>query len=204
MQILPRRSLINIPPEGIDVVVDNAASPQEPASFRWHSRQNIHHRVTPSESKQEGDHWSAVPPPLVTFEDAMAPFIAGSFLGTDDVVHEMDCCSTSKSDTLRAPVRQVSDKGLVNHNTLSESQFLAQKLTEKMLDAATRCPSSSMPRLISFSHNLRTKLQQESLQRTTDFVARKSNDLIQKLSPSPEHLTTTDLIQRAIDEVNMI
>ena len=91
MNVFPLQSLLNIPSEGITIVVDNAHSPQDSLSFLAQSRQQKRQRTTssPEEHTEESSPCSALPPPpLVTLEDAMGPCRAGSFLRAS-AFHEM-------------------------------------------------------------------------------------------------------------------
>ena len=144
---LPLQSLLNIPPEGLTIVVDNARSPEESVSFRMHSRQQKRQRRTsPTDNHTECCRWSAIPPPpLVTSEDAMDPCSAGSFLRAS-AFHEMDSCSTPASNPLRAPVRQKSDNNLLVNERANTSPLpsLSKENIKKKSIAATRCSSLTL------------------------------------------------------------
>ena len=98
MHIFQLQSLLNIPAEGLAIVVDNASSPQQSVSLRTQPRRRKRHRRTSSaDTYAESCRCSAIPPPrLVNSEDAMYSCRAGSFLRTC-AVDEMDSCSTSTS-----------------------------------------------------------------------------------------------------------
>jgi hypothetical protein len=205
MNLLPLHSFLNIPSEGLKIVVDNAMSPQKSISFRLQSQHKKRLHVPSSDSKPEDACCSAVTlPPLMMPEDAMEPCKEGNVLRAFGVHDKVDCCSTSTDEPMEAPAQQESHKDLAKDNTSSLSQLLPEEV-----DMAK--PTQEKQGMV------RTRSRSLSLNSKSTFMSNHSNYMmsVEALRPSRsldflpvfvEHefqgMTTTELIEKALENVS--